>query len=171
LLASAGRWRKDDDSSTGVTLWNPQSGAKVRTIAAKGPGTTRSVAFSMDGKQIAFHTLAFTDVRKPQELLTSEISLADVASGAIAWQRTITGFAMPIAFFDFEVIALKNGQETWFFARESGSTISIISFAATVGGGRWNDFAIGKYGHMLAYAGEDKEKRGIIYILDPDREN
>jgi serine/threonine protein kinase/WD40 repeat protein len=170
LLASAGQWKTDNESGSGVILWNTQTWVKVRTIstnADKANRGTRSVTFSPDGKQIAFSSLNY----EKDGTYTSVITLAEVGSGKIIWQRTIAGTVKRVAFYDGAVIAMVDGKETRFLTPESGSTLMIIGFEATIGGGQWHDFAIGKKGHMIAYGGQDKDWHGIIEVLDPAREN
>jgi serine/threonine-protein kinase len=169
VLASAGRWRSGPVTGTGVVLWNPQTGAKVREIRAESNGSAQSVAFSPDGKLVAIGVLHF-DVDRPNDAITTAISLAPVASGVVQWRSTVRGSAKPVAFFDGAVIALGEGQSVRFLEAETGTTLMVIDRPNVAARrGRWNDLAIAKQGRMWVIGGDDGERGGTVEIIDPDQ--
>ena len=167
-LASAGRWASGSDSGGGVIVWDAERGAKHHTISTEVGGTGWSVAFSPDGKLLAFSAVS-SEAEQPDETSKSAIGLANVARGVVQWERTISGSAQRIAFSASSLLLLSDGQSQTFFQTETGKTQARINRSANPKqAGRWNDIATAKEGHMWVVAGEDAEGHGIIQVFDPD---
>jgi WD40 repeat protein len=168
LLASAGSWLSDDETGTGVVIWNAQSLTKIRTVSIEANGGTDSVAFSLDGKLMAISSRHF-DKDNASDPGASIISLANVASGIVEWQRTLPGWAKPVAFQSNAVVVLNGGQLMPFLELKTGRTLFRIKRSADPGdGGRWNDFAFAKRGDMWVIGGEDADRKGTVEVIDPD---
>ncbi len=77
----------------------------------------------------------------------------------------------PVAFFSGAVLALDTDRQSmWFFQIEAGKILTQITRADDPAqpGGRWNDFVIGRGGHMWVTGGEDGARKGTVDILDPE---
>ena len=67
-------------------------------------------------------------------------------------------------------MVLRGGQATLWLQRKTGLPQAIHNRSADLhDGGRWNDLAMAKQGHMWLIGGEDAEHKGTIFIMDPDR--
>jgi WD40 repeat protein len=167
LLASAGSWSADSESGTGVIIWSSQSGSKFRRVTTNDNGGTHSVAFSPDGKWMAISSLHF-DGDKANDASTGAISLAQVASGVVEWRRPFSGSAKRVAFYSEgpSVVGLHGDGSIRFRDAKTGELLMMLSHSAdSPRGGRWNDFATAKRGHMLAFGGVDDERKGSVEIL------
>ncbi len=168
LFASAGSWRSDAETGTGVLIWNATTFAKVRTVSIEANGGTDSVAFSPDGKLMAISSRHF-DKDKANDAGTSIVSVANVASGIVPWRRTFSGSARPVAFYSGGVLVLCGGQLMPLLELATGDTLFRIKRSAdSRDGGRWNDFVILKQGRVWVTGGKDSEGKGTVRILDPD---
>jgi WD40 repeat protein len=163
LLASAGRW--GERAVTGVIIWNPHTGAKIRTIRTNANGGTHAVAFSPNRKLVVIGSRNFD---KENDTSTTTVSLAYALSGITVWQRTIPGWANPKAFSPDgrSVAVLCGGQSIRFFEVETGVMMHEIRSADYAKGGRWHDFAIAPQGHILAIGGVDSERKGSVELWD-----
>ena len=170
LLASAGSWMNDSESGTGVIIWSSQSGATFRRITTNDNGGAHSIAFSPEGKLMAISSLHF-DADKANDAGTGAISLASVASGVVQWRRTFPGLAKPVAFYAEgpSVVGLHGDATMRFRDAKTGELLMMLSHSAdSPQGGRWNDFATAKRGHMLAFGGVDDERKGSVELLGLD---
>ena len=169
-LASAGSWLSDTETGTGVIMWNPQTGTKVRTIVTAANGGTHSVAFSLDGKLVAINSLHF-DVDKANDAGTCAITLAHAASGVVSWRRTFPGLARRVIFEhgDFVFALMYGGQSIECLDFRTGETLFAVSRTRDPQDkGRWTDFGIAKRGRMRVTSGEDAEKKGYVDVFDAD---
>jgi WD40 repeat protein len=168
LFASAGSWRSDAATGTGVVIWNAQNFTKVRTVSIEANGGTDSVAFSEDGKLIVMSSRQF-DKDKVHDPGASIVSLANVESGVVQWRRTFSGTARPVAFYSGGVLVLCDGQITPLLELKTGDTLFRIRRSANPNdGGRWNDFVILRQGRVWVTGGQDADGKGTVRILDPD---
>ncbi len=165
LLASAGSWFSDSEWGTGVILWDPETGKKVRTISTEANGGAQSVAFSPDGKLLAISSLIF-DKDKSNDAGTSAISLVHAATGIVDWQRTLPGVAKP-GFSDRVLYVLSSGKLAWFLEQKTGQTLSRLR-PNPEQRERWNDFALAKKGRMWVLGGENDKHQGTVEVMDPD---
>ena len=151
-----------------MIVWDAESGAKLHTISTEVGGTKWSVAFSPDGKLLAYSALR-SEAEQPDKTSKSAIGLVNVARGVVQWERTISGSAQQIAFSSGSLLLLSDGQSQTFFQPETGKTQARLNRSANPKQrGRWNDIATAKEGHMWVVAGEDAEGHGIIQVFDPD---
>ena len=109
MFASAGSWLSDEETGTGVVIWDARTFTKLRAVSIEANGGTQSVAFSLDGKLMAISSRHF-DKDKANDPGTSIISLTNVASGLVQWRQTLSGFAKPVAFQRVAVLVLCDGQ-------------------------------------------------------------
>ena len=169
VLTSAGSWHRDAETGTGVLIWNAQTFTKLRTVSIDANGETDSVAFSPDGKLIAISSRHFDKVQQ-DDPGTSIISLANIASGVVQWQRKQSGGPEPVAFFSGAVLAMGDrGQSMWFLQVEEGKILSQLTRAADPRpGGRWNDFTFAKRGCMWLIGGEDADQKGTVEVMYPE---
>jgi WD40 repeat protein len=182
LLASAGRWLSPGAAAgegartdgAGVILWNVQTAAPIRTIPTGANAGTRFVAFSPDGKQLVANSLHYArgaaQAAAPDTRPDGLLVLADVATGAERWRRTIPRLAAAVAILpnDSSVIALCDGALR-FVDTDDGKTQQIISPGNADGtGDRWTTLATAKHGHMQVMAGTGRDGKGTVYVLDPD---
>jgi WD40 repeat protein len=166
LLASAGRW-SGREFGTGVIIWNPKTGTKIRTMPKEANGGTHAVAFSPNSKLVVIGARIFD---KDSDTSTTAISLAHAVTGIMEWQRTVPGWANPKTFAPDgkSVAVLCGGQSIRFFETETGKVKHEIRSADSSPGGRWNDFTLSPQGHLLAIGGIDAEKRGFVDVWDLD---
>jgi serine/threonine-protein kinase len=166
-LASAGRWQHAHEWGTGVILWNPQDGKKMRTFEKEANGGTHAVAFSPNSKRLVFASRHFD---KENDTSTTAISLAYTQSGIMDWQLTVPGWAKPKAFSPDgkSVAVLCHGQSIRFLDTESGTLKHVIQSANSPEGGRWNDLAIAPEVRRLVIGGVDADKRGVLTMWDLD---
>jgi beta-lactamase regulating signal transducer with metallopeptidase domain/WD40 repeat protein len=162
-LASAGPWTDGNSWSTGVILWNPQAGAKLRTISKQSNGMTRSVAFSPDGKSVAFSSV-FQD--QDGDGGATAISLAQVGTGNVEWQHTIPASAQPMGFFSMSVWVLCDGKSLRFLRPADGTLQGVVGISAADSPGRWNALATAKRDGLFALGGVDDEGKGQVQIWD-----
>jgi WD40 repeat protein len=169
LLASAGSWLSDAETGTGVVIWNADAGTRLRTLSVEANGGTHSVAFSPEGKLVALSSAQFDKDQADDAGTRTIISLAHVATGVVDWQRIISGWARPVAFYSEGVFFLSGGQRVTLLEAKTGDTLfRIVRSANSKDGGQWNDFAIAKRGRMWVTGGEDKGRTGTVAVLDPD---
>ena len=97
LLASAGSWLSSDHSQdgNGVIIWNPQTGAKIRTITNEANGGTHAVAFSPNSKMVVSGSEPYDKVN---QTYTTAMNLASAMSGITQWQHQVHSGAKPKAF-------------------------------------------------------------------------
>jgi len=169
LLASAGRWESGHDNGTGVIIWNPVTGEKIRTIMTEGNGDTHAVAFSPYDQSIAIGSVSF-DKDKDRDAATGTVTLTRVGSGIVVWRSSFSGWVKPLAFSpngDGEsVVVLCGGQSLRLLDTETGTVTHEIRATDSSPGERWNDFATAPQRHMLAVGGIDAEKRGFVTTWD-----
>jgi dipeptidyl aminopeptidase/acylaminoacyl peptidase len=163
LLASAGRC----SGQSGVVIWNPHTGAKIRTIPTNDNGGIRSVAFSPDSKLLAIGSQRF-DRDKVKGASTGAVSLAHVSSGIVDWLQTVPGWAKPVAFSPDgkSVVVLCGGPSIRFLETEAGRVRHEIRPADSPQREQWNDFAIAPQPHMLAIAAVDNVQKGSVEIVE-----
>ncbi len=168
LLACAGLWLTNSDHGTGVIVWNPQTGEKLRTITQEANGGTHAIAFSPVKNQLVIGARIFD---RENDTSTTTISLAYPLSGITEWQRTFPGWANPKSFSPDgkSVVALCGSESIQFLETETGNVQQEIKCADYIPakprqGGQWNDFAISPKSLRLAIAGVDKERKGSIEI-------
>jgi WD40 repeat protein len=167
LLASAGSWA-GREHGTGVIVWNPQTGAKIRTIVNNANGGTRAVAFSPNSKLVAISARIFD---KDNDTSTSAISVAHAITGIVEWQRTVPGWAHPVVFTpDGKTVAvLCGGESIRFFATETGAMPHQVRPADNPEGGSWTFFAITPQGLRLVIGGVNNAGKGTVELWDFDR--
>lgn len=176
LMASAGSWENIRERGTGVILWNPRNGAKIRTLKIDATESTRSVAFSLVNEQLV--AIGSQRFDKDQDTSTGVVSVANLGSGMLEWQQTIPGSAKPVAFLpDGKSVAVLCDQRSIRFLDTMTGTVKheIQSADDPQGGrwpesGRWNDFATALNSGMLATGGEDLNGSGRIELweIHPD---
>lgn len=165
FLASIGRWEDASGHGSGVILWDPQTGTKVRSLTNNANGGTHAVAFSPDGKLIVIGSRNFD---KDNDTSTTTISVARTGTGIMEWQQTVPGWANPKAFSPDgkSVAVLCGGQSIQVFDVETGKVKHEIRAADMPQGWQWNDFSLAAGGHRLAIGGIDAEKRGSITVWE-----
>ncbi len=168
ILASTGSWQDGggSDHGSGVILWHPKTGAKLRTFPINTNGGTWSVAFSPNRKLLAVSSRTFD---KDNDTSTSSISLLRTATGIQEWKQTVSSWGQPVAFSpDGESVAVLCGGEAAirFFDTETGTVKRNIGLADASQGARWNDFALLPQGRRLAIAGVDNSRQGTVEIWD-----
>jgi WD40 repeat protein len=171
LLASAGTWTTEDESGAGVILWDAQASKDVRRVAIKANGTARSLVFSPDGKQLAVCSPGFGNDKSNEEA-NGNVTVADVASGAVTWTKKMAGLSKAVGILpnDSSVIMLCDGG-LWFRDLQTGEIEMIVHPGQGQGkGARWDDLAVAKRGHMQVMGGVNADRKGTVYVLDPDRE-
>ena len=170
LLASGGRWLDHSESGTGVIIWNPRTGEKIRRAKIVANGGTRSVAFSPDGKLVAIGSQHFD---KANDTSTGAISVAYALSGITKWKQTVPGWANPLAFSpDGESVAvLCGGRSMRFLETETGEVKHEIRPADSSQGGEWTDFAIASQRRKMAIGGVDNARRGSVELWGWEEES
>jgi WD40 repeat protein len=166
-LASAGSWLNIHEHGTGVIIWNPETGEKLRTMTNEANGGTHAVAFSPNSKLVVIGARSFD---KDNDTSTTAVSLAHALTGIMEWQQTVLGWANPKAFSPDgkSVAVLCRKRSIQFLDTETGEMKHEIRLADSHKGARWNDFAIMPQGHMLAIGGIDAGKRGFVTVWDLD---
>ncbi|MCX7418498.1 MAG: hypothetical protein NT013_03035 [Planctomycetia bacterium] len=166
LLASAGSWENDREHGTGVIIWNPRDGMKVRTITNDANGGTRSVAFSPNSKLLSICSQRFD---KENNSSIGVVSVAHVGSGVIEWQHTVAGLAKPVAFSPDgkNVIVLCSGQQSLrFLDTETGAVRHDIPSVVYPQFAHWNDFSIATRGSILAIGGSNETRKRNVELWD-----
>ncbi len=172
LLASAGSWDNDRGHGSGVILWDPHTGAKIRSMTNNDNGGTWSVAFSPDSKKLAVGSLAF-DKDKDRDASTGAVCLTHVATGIIEWRSTFPGPAQSMAFSPDGtnvIVQCVGRQSIRFMETKTGHEIREIR---SVGGKQrvqWSDFAITPQSPQLVIGGTmSAENRGFVEAWDLDQ--
>jgi serine/threonine protein kinase/WD40 repeat protein len=163
VLASAGNWLSNNESGSGVILWNTETGEKLRTITAEANGGVRGVAFSPDGRRLAISSLQFNH-DNPDDRGTSAIRMTG-ASFELLWQRTLSGFAKPVFSRADASLSVLCGGKLWMLDEQTGQTLALMT---PEGGAQWNDLVTAKDGHLLVIGGVDRERKGTIAVWDFD---
>ena len=161
LLASAGNWLDSGGSGhgTGVILWNPQSGEKLRTIAGHANAGTHSLAFSPSGKMLAIGSQQYD---KENDTYMTTVNVTYARSGITEWQRTFPGWAFPKAFSpDGQTLLLLKEQSIRLIDVETGGEQREITSENLSKEGRWNDFAIAPQSGLLVIGAVDGEEGSI----------
>lgn len=168
LLACAGLWLTNSDHGTGVIVWNPQTGEKLRTITQEANGGTHAIAFSSVKNLLVVGSRIFI---RENDTSTTTISVVYPLSGITQWQRTFPGWVNPKSFSPDgkSVVALFGSESIQFLEAETGNMRQEIKCADYIPakpreGGQWNDFAISPTSARLAIAGVDKERKGSVEI-------
>jgi len=163
LLASAGRWEHAHEWGTGVIIWNPRTGMKMRTLLKEANGGTHAVAFSPNSKLVVIGTRHFD---KDNDTSSTSVSLAHALSGITEWQQTIPGWAIPKGFSPDgkSVVVLCRGQLIRLVDTATGTVKHEIQAADSAQGGRWNDCFVSPQARALAIGGVDAEKRGFVEV-------
>lgn len=158
MLASTGF----GNSGSGVVIWNPLDGSKLRTIETRSNGGTRAVAFSPDSSRIVIGSQQFD---KANDTSTGVVMLAYPRSGIVEWQRRIP-WARPVGFVldGGHIAVLAGGKSIQFIETETGRTTLEISTAGAPGSEHWNDFSTAAGGRMLAIGGTGPEKKGSVEV-------
>jgi WD40 repeat protein len=167
LLASAGSWLSPggDNYGTGVILWNPQTGEKLRTISNAANGGTHAVAFSPNSKRIVFGATLYDN-----ENATSftAVNMAYALSGVVAWTQRVPGGATPVGFSpDGNSMLVRSQQSIRFLNAETGAlerevTSNDLSFE-----GRWDGIAIApRAGRLVIGTVDDEEGNVAIWNFD-----
>jgi serine/threonine-protein kinase len=167
LLASAGNWLDNNRAGTGVIVWDPRNGKKIRTMTTEANGGTHAVAFSPNSKLVLIGSRIFD---KDNDTSTTAISLAHALTGIMEWKQIIPGWANPKAFSpDGKSVAVLCGKQSIrIFETETGTLKHEIRSAASPQGGRWNDFAIAPQGHLLAIGGSGADNGGFVEVWELD---
>jgi WD40 repeat protein len=149
LLASAGSWSDDHDHGTGVILWNPQSGEKLRSLRAQANGGTWSVAFSPDSNLVV---MSSREVQKERNIRANIISLMHAGTGLAEWMNTApaTGFVSPIAFTPSgkSIVTLNDGSSFQFIEAKTGKLRHQTRASS------WKAFAIAPQSHTMTVLGQ-----------------
>jgi WD40 repeat protein len=169
LLATAGNWLDQREHGTGVILWNPKTGARVRVMPTEANGGANSVAFSPDSKLIALGARIFD---KDNDTSTTSITMAHAGTGIVEWKQIIPGWAKAKAFApDGQSVAvLCGGHSIRFYETATGRQQQEIRPEDTSEGGLWNDLAIAKEAKTLAIGGVDDKKHGSVSLWTLDGE-
>jgi WD40 repeat protein len=159
LLASAGSWLASDGSGhgSGVIIWNPQSGEKLRTIASGASGGTFAVAFSPNSKLVVIGAHDSDNRRS-----ATSLSVNDALSGITEWKQKVIGWAGPKAFSpDGTSVLVVSGKSIRFFDTATGTVKREIKSENLSGGGRWHDFAVAMKGGRIAIGAIDGEEGSV----------
>jgi WD40 repeat protein len=162
LLASAGSWFGPQRGS-GVIVWNPASGEKLRTIEQTTNGGVHSVVFGPETTLLAFAALEFD---KDSERKSTKIILAHAGSGLTEWQQSIPrGAAVKGFSADSKSIAvLSGGRSIELFDTETGQAKYEIDLADSPETLRWADLSIAAKGNVLAIGGVGNDRKGSVEI-------
>jgi len=165
LLASAGQWHGGTDHGTGVIIWNPETGARMRTLVQQANGGTLAVAFSPTNKLVAIGSLHFD---KENDTSSMTITLTYALSGITEWQRKLPGWAHPITFApDGKSIAvLSRGQSILFLETSTAKTLNELRTTDSADKGRWTDLAIPPHSGNLVIGGVDQNGKGSVQVRD-----
>jgi len=165
LLASAGSWEDGRANGTGVIIWNPHTGTKIRAITTEANGGTHAVVFSPKSELVVIGSRHFD---KENDTSTTAVSLTYALSGITEWRQTVPGWAKPAAFSPNgkSVVVLCGGQSIRFLDAETGALKHEVRSADFPQGGRWSDVAIAPQGHRLAIGGVTKDKQGCVETWD-----
>jgi WD40 repeat protein len=168
LLASAGTWHDGLEQHTGVSLWNPNTGARIRTISHDANGGTHAVAFSPNGKFVVIGSLIYDKHKEPPTNSTTSVSLVHVATSEVVWQQTIPGWANPKAFSpDGSSVVVLCGRESIRFLETETGRIQLEIRSTDTPHERWFDFAITPRGPTLAISAEvERSLNGSIELWD-----
>ena len=162
LLASAGSWYGPEHGS-GVIVWNPESGEKLRVIEQQANGGVHSVVFGPNKTLLAFAALEFD---KDSDTKSTKIILAHAGSGLADWQQSIPRGATVKGFSaDGKSIAvLSDGRSIEFFDTENGQAQHGLDLANSPDTLRWADLSIAARGNVVAIGGVGKNRKGSVEI-------
>ena len=183
LLASAGDWGcvvTTDEEGAGVILWNPHTGAKVRTITqlSSACAAQTAVAFSPDGELLAI-ALGILNTQKEDSPPPTMLSVVPVSPGAPLWQHIAAGWVdlkgfspdgrTVAAFYGGESITVpsEDGSESppiWFLDAETGQEADAIPVNDSLPAGQWNFVAPAATGRRLAITATDAEKHSVVDV-------
>ncbi len=141
LLASAGSWLASggDGHGSGVIIWNPQTGAKLRTITNEANLGTRSAAFLPDSETVL---ICSDNYDKEGATTTATISLANAATGTIQRQHKVPGGASKVLSPDGKTILVLTGKSIQFLDAETGTVKRKIKSDNLSKDGQLGDFAL-----------------------------
>ena len=172
FLASAGRWMTEGEMfGNGVILWNAQTGEAIhKLIRTTADGGARAIAFSPDSKLLAMGTwrAGNGDANDPS---TGGVSLIHVSSGIEEWLVTVPVWAGPLTFSPdgTRVVVMCGGGSIRFLETATGLLKQEIRPAETGQGTRWDGFAIGAQGQILAIGAVNKEQDGSVEVWSTQR--
>ena len=164
LLAGAGSWRIEDHWGTGVTIWDPHTGAKIRVMLNGYNDSTWSVAFSPDSKLVVSGMRMYS--RDEKDANATSVVLVPALAGRPLWQQPFSFSTAPRGFSPDgkSVAVLCDKRSIQFLDTETGKAMHEIRSADSGPGGEWNDFAIAPQANLLAIAGTDAQKQGFVEV-------
>ncbi|HYV37896.1 MAG TPA: hypothetical protein VE988_19580 [Gemmataceae bacterium] len=162
LLASAGSWAGSEHGS-GVILWNPQTGAKIRRITTTANGGTNGVVFSPDSQHVAIG-YRYYESSSPDG--KSVLRLCRVDTGKIEWEHTIPGWTRIKSITpDGKSVALRGPNTIHFVDLQTGKSLRNIGVKLSPEPNRWGDIAIAAGAGTIVMAGVDA-KGGFLEVWD-----
>ena len=160
-LASVGRW-EDKGSGNGVLVWDPHSGAKLRTIQIEANAGTHYVDFSPNQKQIVTGSELYD---KENDTSSTSIAVSYPLSGITEWAQIVPGWSKAAFTPDGQGIVVLSGRESIrLLNANTGQLKHELKAADYLPGGHWNDFAIGAEDQTLAVGGVDAIGKGVVEI-------
>lgn len=172
LLAGAGRWLSDRESGTGVIVWRPNTGTRIRNIEIPCNGRAYSVALSPDSKLMAVSTQDFDLSKADAEQSSGKISLIHAASGVMTWRQMVPGWAATVAFLpDGKSIAVLCGGSRHgvnLLDTDTGQVkCNIESPDFLYNRGRWGvAMGVAPQANLLVLGGVVKDKQGCVEVWD-----
>ena len=166
LLASAGSWLASggDGHGSGVIIWNPQTGAKLRTITNEANLGTRSAAFLPDSEMVL---ICSDNYDKEGATTTATISLANAGTGTIQRQHKVPGGASKVLSPDGKTILVLTGKSIQFLDAETGAVKREIKSDNLSKDGQLGDFAVARPWLVIGTV-DDEEGNVELWNLGDD---
>ena len=164
LLLGAGSWYISGKMGSGATIWNAQTGVKVRNLKTDNYGFTRHAAFAQDSRTVAFCTFFHGDGGTS----VTWLNLADALAGNQTF-GDCANWVNAVAFWPEgkNVAVLTNEQSILFMNTETWAVKHALQPLDVDRGGRFRNFTIAPQAYMLAIGGIDAKKQNFVEVWGP----